>query len=539
MAGEADFMWGVATSAFQHEGGYNGPGQPLNNWHRWERSRHAERSGASVGFWERYDEDFALAASLGLNAFRFGIEWSRVQPSRAEGRSDPPPWDDAAMARYGDMVVAARRRGLEPVVTLHHFTHPAWLGNDPWLEPATPALFAAFAARAVGEANEALVRAGLSPLRWLITVNEPNMLVLNTYSGRNFPASRRRGPTAMAAACCRLLEAHVQAARAIRDLYARHPAWGRPMLTTNTYTSDVYWNDKFIVDLLSAPAAVPRAEVAGWLDSRARAFDAAIRRAGLPRHHGLRYWIGALVRRAYGAAAHAGCRIGRFAPLLDLLYERPDEPALDFIGMDYYDPFVAHMLRLPRLDEIWDRRHPFPDWLVHHWTSKWWDWVALPEGLGLFARMLHADFPDKPIVIAENGMAYRKRRHLELPWRRDRMRRSNFLKLHLAEIEVLKKDGIPVSGYFHWSLTDNYEWGSFAPRFGLFQIDFGDDRRQRMPVDELGDNPSQTYAEWVRRHGRRPKIQSPSALGTSCRDGVPNATSRAPAPPTDRRTRAK
>lgn len=502
-ADDRGFMWGVATSAFQHEGGYNGDGEPLNNWHRWERSRHAERSGASVGFWDRYEEDLDLAASLGLNAFRFGLEWARVQPTRAAGPSPPPPWDESALARYGAMAVAARQRGLEPLVTLHHFTHPAWLGSDPWLDAGTPALFADFATRAVGAVNGALERAGLAPLRWLITVNEPNMLVLNTYSARNFPAAGRRGPTAMSVACSRLLEAHVRAARAIRELYARHPSWGRPMLSTNTYTSDIYWNDKLVLDLLAAPSHVPRDRVKAWLDQRADTFDDEVRRAGLPRHHGARYWLGALVRRAYGSAARLACRFEHFGPLLDLLYERPGEPPLDFIGMDYYDPFAAHMLRLPRLDEIWDRRHPFPDWLVHHWTSKWWDWVALPEGLGLFARMLHAEFPGVPIVIAENGMAYRKRWRLEPPWRRDTMRRSNFLKLHLAEVEVLKKDGIPVAGYFHWSLTDNYEWGSFAPRFGLFQIDFHDDRRERMARDELGDNPSKTYADWVRRHGGR------------------------------------
>ncbi|MCC6353607.1 MAG: glycoside hydrolase family 1 protein [Verrucomicrobiae bacterium] len=500
--GNSEFMWGVATSAYQHEGGYNGDGNPLNNWHRWERSRHAERSGASVGFWDRYEEDFDLAASLGLNAFRFGFEWARAQPARRPCTSEPPPWDQDVLDRYGTMAVAARRRGLEPVVTLHHFTHPAWLGSDPWLDPGTPRLFADFAARAVGTANAALERAGHPALRWLITVNEPNMLVLNTYSARNFPGSGRRGPASMATACCRLLEAHVRATRAIREIYARHPAWGRPLLSTNTYTSDIYWNDRFILDLLAAPSHVPRDRIGAWLDQRARAFGDAVRRAGLPRHHGLRYWTGALVRRAYGAAARLACRLERFGPLLDLLYERPDESPLDFIGIDYYDPFVAHMLRIPRLDEIWDRRHPFPDWLVHHWTSKWWDWVALPEGLGLFARLLHADFPGTPIVIAENGMAYRKRWRLEAPWRRDTMRRSNFLKLHLAEVEVLKKAGVPVRGYFHWSLTDNYEWGSFAPRFGLFGIDFHDGRRDRLPVDELGDNPSKTYADWVRRHRR-------------------------------------
>lgn len=500
-ASNGKFLWGVAASAFQHEGGYNMPGGPLNNWQRWEEDGHVEPSGASIDFWNRYEADFDLAASLGLNAFRFGFEWARVQPAFVAGRGVAPCFDEAALARYGAMAVAARRRGLEPVVTLHHFTHPAWLGMDAWLSARTPALFAEFAVRAVEAANLALEGEGREPLRWFITVNEPNMLVLNSYSGRNFPATAARTPDNASHACCRLLEAHVRASRAIHALYARHPSWGRPMLAINTYTSDVYWNDKLLLDLLAAPAHTPRHRVGEWLRERERAFNETVRRSGLPRHHSWRFWAAAAFKRLYSGAARLAVRLKSLEPLLDLLYEHPGEIPLDFLAMDYYDPFVAHMIRLPRISEIWDRRHPYPDWLLYHWTSKWWDWVALPEGLGLFARQLHADFPRLPIVIAENGMAYRKRRHFELPWRRDRLQRSQFLRLHLAEVEVLRGDGIPVSGYFHWSLTDNYEWGSYAPRFGLFHINFQGDTRERIAVDELGDNPSRTYAEWVRSRG--------------------------------------
>lgn len=497
-----EFLWGVATSPYQHEGGYNTPDGPANNWWRWERTRHAEASGRAVDFWDRCEEDFDLAASLGLTAFRFGFEWARVQPGAGRESGDPPPFDAAAMERYAAMAVAVRRRGLEPVVTLHHFTHPAWLGPDAWLQPETPHLFQTYAERIVCVANTALEREGLAALRWIVTVNEPNMLALNSYGARNFPASAARTPANAARASCRLLEAHVRATRAIRALYARRPAWGRPMLTTNTYTSDIYWNDRLFLDLLSAPAHTPRDRLPEWLLERGSAFDAVVRRSGLPHRHSVRYWAGRAFKRLYNAAARVAFRIRHFDPLMDILYERPDDAPLDFIGMDYYDPFAAHMIRWPRISEIWDRRHPFPEWLLHHWTSKWWDWVALPEGLGLFARMLHADFPALPILITENGMAHRKRRRFDLPWRRDRMKRSHFLKLHLAEVEVLRKDGIPVAGYLHWSLTDNYEWGSYAPRFGLFQIDFHDTDRVRVPVDELGDNPSKTYAEWIRRHAR-------------------------------------
>ena len=203
----------MATSAYQAEGGYHGPGEPITNWDAAERRRDVAHAGATADFWNRYEEDFARCRELGLNAFRMGIEWSRVQPVRngqvkpSIGRAigAPPPFDHAALDHYAKMFAACLRNGLEPVVTLHHFVHPAWLGTDPWLDPAAAALFAKYVRDAVAYINERIER----PLHWFITINEPNMLVLNSYFGHQFPAKGPSGFATMIAAYNQLLRAHI------------------------------------------------------------------------------------------------------------------------------------------------------------------------------------------------------------------------------------------------------------------------------------------------------------------------------------------
>ncbi len=184
-----DFLWGVSTSGYQSEGGYNGPGEPQNNWSEAERSGRVETTGRAAEFWSRFDEDFARAEAMGLNAFRLGLEWPRIQPSTGTERLKvPPPFDLGAIDAYADRIAAARAHGLEPVVTLQHFTHPAWLGVDAWLDDRSVGLFAEYAAVTLDRINGRLIGVhGTDPLRWIITLNEPNIVIQNTYLAPHFP----------------------------------------------------------------------------------------------------------------------------------------------------------------------------------------------------------------------------------------------------------------------------------------------------------------------------------------------------------------
>ncbi|HYF36585.1 MAG TPA: family 1 glycosylhydrolase, partial [Prosthecobacter sp.] len=103
----------------------------------------------------------------------------------------------------------------------------------------------------------------------------------------------------------------------------------------------------------------------------------------------------------------------------------------------------------------------------------------------------------RPVLIAENGMALRRKPDNVASFRSDRILRSQFLKLHVHQVVRIVKEGVPLIGYLHWSLFDNYEWGSYTPRFGLFSLDYAHNRERRVE-DHYGDRPSVTYAALIR-----------------------------------------
>jgi beta-glucosidase/6-phospho-beta-glucosidase/beta-galactosidase len=491
----------VATSGYQSEGGYNGPGQPQNNWSEAEDRGQVAVTGEASGFWSRTDADLDLCQSMGLNAFRLSLEWARIQPVFERESRKTPPIDESALDAYARRLAACRERGLEPLVTLHHFTHPAWLGLDAWLHDETPALFETYVRAAVHGINTRLVeRHGQRPLRWFITINEPNMLVLNTYVRRQFPGAAPSSPTSVTAAYNRLLAGHVRAYNAVHDLY-RASNWPVPMVSMNTYSSDLYWNDKILWDLLSLRESGLRfGQWNDWLRGRARDFDEALLDAELPVRRTPGWHLGRIFQNVTDWFHH----LFFDAEALDYFHkelERSARPRLfDFTAIDYYDPFSAHIFRLPTFADL---ELPSPSW--HAWmmegvTRKWWDWKVLPEGLSFFCRHYAEEYL-RPVIIAENGMALRRRADGFVGhWRRDRLTRSRFLRMHVAQVIRLVREGVPLVGYFHWSLTDNYEWGSFTPRFGLFSVDYAGGGTREVE-DHLGDRPSETYARLVRQAG--------------------------------------
>ncbi len=191
-----DFLFGVATAGFQVEGGFNGPGEPANNWLAWEQVGRVEPSGNAVGFWQRPEESLERAAALGCNSFRLGIEWARVVP-------EDGTVDRCALDHYAAIARGCVEHGLEPLVTLHHFTHPAWLGEEFWLRPDAPDRFRDWAELAVD---------ALAPdVRLFVTINEINVVVLGSWLLGMFPPGRALSWTDSALAFDNLLTAHVLA----------------------------------------------------------------------------------------------------------------------------------------------------------------------------------------------------------------------------------------------------------------------------------------------------------------------------------------
>ena len=167
------FLWGTATASHQVEGGNTN-----NNWYKWEQEGHtAHKSGLASDWWGgRWKEDFDRAAEAGQNAHRLSIEWSRVQPA-------PDRWDEDALERYRTMLRGLRDRGITPMVTLHHFTDPLWLGDlKGWETEAVVPLFEKYTRKVVEALKEYCTL-------WC-TINEPNVYMLEGYIRGNFPPGK-------------------------------------------------------------------------------------------------------------------------------------------------------------------------------------------------------------------------------------------------------------------------------------------------------------------------------------------------------------
>ncbi len=169
----SSFLWGAATSAHQVEGGNH------NDWSEWEKLglvKNQEQSGRAADHYHRFKEDFALAKELGHNAHRFSIEWSRIQPR-------PGFFDVAAIDHYRQVLEELRRLGIEPIVTLHHFTNPLWVSE-----------YGAWgASRSIddfGHYVQAIVKELGHLVTYWITINEPTVYTSLGYLSDVWPPQR-------------------------------------------------------------------------------------------------------------------------------------------------------------------------------------------------------------------------------------------------------------------------------------------------------------------------------------------------------------
>jgi beta-glucosidase/6-phospho-beta-glucosidase/beta-galactosidase len=464
------FLWGVATAAYQVEGGLNGRGEPANDWALWDRSGRVERCGEALRFWDEPDELLDRAAAMGCNAFRLSIEWARVQPWTDRRVTIEPDWDPAALDRYADILRRCRDRGMEPVVTLHHFTHPLWCGEDFWLRPDAPERFERYVRRCVAELGR---RA--EPVRWWITINEPVVSPLMGWILGRFPPGRRDPRRAMRV-YDHIVAGHVRAYDAIHDTYASE-GWAPPLVSTNTISFTAVAFDALLVDsLLARERGVGRADLRDYLRSaaaRARRRVAAVRRRDL-----LASAIDTVADRAARLAVP-----GRGARMFDELY-RSDRPRkLDYLSLDCYDPVIGHFAG--------PARHGFGRYRGQRGIAELWEQRHDADAFAVFLRQAHLQAPDRPILVAENGMC--------TPGagpRPDGVRRDALLRAMCAEVVRARDEGIAVAGYLHWTLADNYEWGSYRPRFGLHGVDRSDGVRI-LDTDASGVDAAGAYRELI------------------------------------------
>jgi len=208
------FMWGTATAAHQIEGG-----NVNSDWWAFEHAPGTpcvEPSGDACDSWHRYKEDLDLVAGAGLGAYRFSVEWARVEPEEKE-------WSNASLDHYRRVAAGCLERGLVPVVTLNHFTLPRWFADlGGWEDAAATGRFARYCER-VAEALGDMVG-------WFCTLNEPNIVAAMGYRFGIFPPgvadSSRRARVSAA-----LVAAHRAGVEAIRSVTSpAEAALRRPML---------------------------------------------------------------------------------------------------------------------------------------------------------------------------------------------------------------------------------------------------------------------------------------------------------------------
>ncbi len=448
------FRFGVSDSGYQAEGGYNGPGEPANNWAAWEASGRAERTGAANELWTRYPEHFDAAREAGCDAYRTSVEWTRVEPR-------PGEVDHEAIERYVTILQAARNRGIEPVVALHHFTHPAWLGPDFWLRPDAPQRFADWAEVIVPH---------LAPYcdRW-ITINEINAEVIGSYLIGYFPPGQRFRRRSMQRAVDNMLTAHVAAYEVIH----RHQPHAQ--VGTSTYAFWSYDVDRILLDTLAARAAgVTRAQVPAWLAQRRRAHH----RTALEHLDASQTWADHAVHRALRTYFALERHLPR---TLDAVYASPHERSYDTVQVNFYDPRLSRYLRLPGRHTA-GHRHWGPD-------PEHWEQVPGPEHLAGYLRAAAVDGDE--VWILENGLCNPVVDGVSHR-RPDGMDRPTYLRRHLAAVVDAIDAGVDVTGYYAWALFDNYQWGEYVSRFGLRTVErqhgvkFGE-------LDALGDDSVAAY----------------------------------------------
>lgn len=335
-----DFLWGVATSSYQIEGALE------NDWTDWERRERLkvreERCGQAAGHRERWRSDFGLLPSIGANAYRLSVERSAVEPEAGF-------FSDAALRLERDRVDALARLGVEPVVTLHHYTHPRWFWEaGGWEDPRSVAAFGRYAA---------VVADALGPrVRTWVTLNEPIVFLLGGYLGGLIPPGHRRFASA-ARALEHLVRAHVAAAAALKE---RVPG-ARVGIAHN------------MLDF--AP------------ERRDSALDRRLARAGE------RLYNGALLEAlATGRMDWAFPGEGRTRIVV------PDFPAAnDFLGVNYYSRVHIRFRGVPGAVGAFAYRDPEARGLTDT------GWEIHPQG---FDRVLRqAETAGRPILVTENGIA--------------------------------------------------------------------------------------------------------------------------------------
>ena len=419
MSFKKGFFVGAATAAHQVEG---------NNIHSdyWAQEHlphtsFAEPSGDACDHYNRYEEDIHLLAEAGLNAYRFSIEWARIEPE--EGK-----FDENEIEHYRKVIVCCKENGVEPIVTMMHFTSPLWLiQKGGWENESTIEYFRRYVSYVIEKLG--------SELNYICTINEANMGLQLAAISKRFQLMAEQ-----AAKNAKEAEGSVQVGMNFEKMME---------------------NMKY--------AAMENAEIFGtaqpqvFVSSRTPEGDILVMKAHQAAKEAIkeRYpniKVGITLSMHDLQALEGGEQFVKDAWNEEFMHYLPYIQDDDFLGVQNY----TRTLYGP------EGQLPSPEGA----ELTQMDYEFYPEALENVIRKVHEDFKGD-LIVTENGIATA-----------DDSRRVEFITRALRGVKNCVEDEIPVKGYFYWSLLDNFEWQKgFSMTFGLIAVNRA--TQKRMPKDSL------------------------------------------------------
>lgn len=403
MTENTNFLMGAATAAHQVEGG---------NIHSdcWamEHTRHsdyAEPSGDAVDHYHRYAEDIALLAGAGLNAYRFSIEWARIEPQEGQ-------FDASELQHYRQVLRCCRENGVVPVVTLHHFSSPAWLiGKGGWCSERVVGYFARYA-RYVAE------ELGKDMPPYICTINEANMgFQLKKIASDMMRASGKKPQ-----------EGDVQVGVSI-DL--------KKIFLAMFEQGKAFHCSPFKVNNFLKPRSLEQEKIVMRAHQAARQ---AIREVAPNTKVGLTLSLFDYQPLPGGEEKAAQLWQEDFGVYLPWLESD------DFLGVQNYSRKQV------------GADGPIPPAKGAPLTQMGYE--DYPSSIANVLRRVAKEFPGE-LLVTENGLATN-----------DDARRCTFIQEAVDSVLLAKREGIPVTGYLYWSLLDNFEWqAGYSKTFGLISVD--------------------------------------------------------------------
>ncbi len=424
------FVWGAATASYQIEGAVHEDGRGESIWDRFSRTPGKTANGdtgdVACDHYHHWQEDIQLMRTLGLNAYRFSIAWPRIVP---DGRGHV---NEAGLAFYDRLVDGLLEAGITPWVTLYHWDLPQILEDaGGWPNRATADAFA--------EYTDVVTRRLGDRVKHWITLNEPWCSAFLGYHNGHHAPGRTNLEDALQALHTLLL-AHGQAVSIIR----RNSPDAQVGITLNL--AQVYPTTDSPDD-----------------QAAARRYDGYFNR----------WFLDPLYGRGYPQDMVA--LYGGDAPATDAADFPIIAAPTDFLGLNYYSPtFVHNDPEAAFLQVGHTRREDL------QYTAM--DWAVYPQGLYDLLVRVPRDYPTGPLYITENGAAYPDQVSQNGEARVHDPDRTQYYAQHLQAAQRAIGAGVPLQGYFAWSLMDNFEWAfGYTRRFGITYVDY--DTQQRTLKD--------------------------------------------------------